>query len=157
MLLNLPAVRSAKSWFVYVSSGSEVNTHQLIRDLLERGLLVAVPRVISGDEMIAQQIRSFEELHLGLFGFLEPPIGEAHHGGIDVCICPGVAFTERGDRLGSGRGFYDRYLAAHPPRLAIGLAFELQLVAQLPMEAHDRRMDYIVTERQAIQVDRASR
>jgi 5-formyltetrahydrofolate cyclo-ligase len=61
-----------------------------------------------------------------------------------------VAFTERGERLGAGRGYYDRYLAAHPPRLAIGFALECQIVPELPMELHDRRMDFVITEKRIL-------
>ena len=156
-LLGLEAVRDAKAWFIYASTGGEVGTHDLIRNLLARGDIVAVPRVIGPQDIVAQQIYSFDELRLSEFGILAPPPGDLYTGAIDVCICPGIAFTERGDRLGSGRGFYDRFLSAHSPRLAIGLAFECQLVTDLPVEIHDRRMDWIVTERREIQIVRASR
>ena len=151
-LVDLDAVRDAKTWFTYVSSGSEVGTHDLIHTLLARGCTVTAPLVVGPDTMIARQIHAFEELHLGEFGILAPSPGEPFGGAIDVCICPGVAFTERGERLGAGRGFYDRYLAAHPPRLAIGLSFECQLVPELPLELHDRRMDFVITEMRVIQI-----
>jgi len=151
-LLDLDAVRDAKTWFVYVSSASEVGTHELIRTLLALGYTVAVPRIVSSESMIARQLHAWEDLHLGEFGILAPPPGDSFSGTIDVCICPGVAFTTRGERLGAGGGFYDRYLAAHPPRLAIGLAFECQLVQQLPLELHDRRMDFVITEKRVIRV-----
>src|SRR5579871_4691327 len=72
-LINLPAVRDAKTWFVYVSCGSEVGTHDIIQSLLARGDAVCVPRVVGAGDMIAQQIRSFTELRLGEFGILAPP------------------------------------------------------------------------------------
>lgn len=156
-LLELEAVRDARSWFTYVSAGSEVETHEMIRQLLVRGNIVCVPRVVGPQDIVAQQIHSFGELRLSEFRILAPPPGEAFRGGIDVCICPGIAFSENGDRLGSGRGYYDRYLSAHPPRITIGLAFECQIVKDLPAEPHDRPMDWIITERRIIHVDRASR
>ena len=149
-LLGLDVVRDAKTWFVYVSYGVEVGTHKMIHTLLAQSNIVCVPRIIGSESMNAQQIRSFDELRLGQFGILAPPPGEQNLGIVDVCICPGIAFTEQGERIGAGRGFYDRYLAAHPPRLAIGLAFECQLVPQLPLEIHDRRMDYVITEERII-------
>ena len=60
-------------------------------------------------------------------------------------IVPLVAFTERGERLGQGGGHYDRWLAAHPGTITIGLAWDCQLVDALPIEAHDIRLDAIVT------------
>ncbi|HZZ26591.1 MAG TPA: 5-formyltetrahydrofolate cyclo-ligase, partial [Pirellulales bacterium] len=107
-------------------------------------------------EMVAQQIHSFDELQLDEFGILSPSPDEAFVGSIDVCICPGVAFTEVGERLGAGGGFYDRYLATQPPRLVIGLAFECQLVPELPLELHDRRMDYIITENRVMHVSHST-
>src|SRR5262249_46021165 len=101
-------------------------------------------------EMVPQQIRAWDELRLGEFGILAPAPGEAFAGAIDVCVCPGVAFTDRGERLGAGRGYYDRYLAAHPPRLAIGFALECQIVPELPIELHDGRMDFVITEKRIL-------
>src|SRR5262249_40926667 len=150
-LLALPAIRDAKSWFIYVSTGSEVQTHSLIGTLLARGNIVTVPLVTGPDQMVPCRIQSLEDLHPGEFGILAPPrkpsaVSEAHSEFIEVCVCPAVAFTERGERLGWGRGFFDRYLAARPPELAIGLAYECQIVPQLPQEIHDRPVDFLVTE-----------
>ena len=71
-LLGLEAVRDAKAWFIYASAGSEVGTHDLIRILLARGDIVAVPRVIGPQDIVAQQIHSFDELRLSEFGILAP-------------------------------------------------------------------------------------
>ena len=149
-LLALDAVRDAAAWFVYASYGSEVETHDLIRALLDRGDIVTVPRIVGSGEMIARQIHSFQQLRLGEFGILAPATGEAYSGTIDVCICPGLAFNEVGHRLGSGRGFYDRYLSTNSPRLAIGLALECQIRRDLRTELHDRPMDFVITEKRVI-------
>jgi 5-formyltetrahydrofolate cyclo-ligase len=63
----------------------------------------------------------------------------------DLLFCPLVGFTVRGDRLGMGAGHYDRWLAEHPPQLAIGLAWDCQLVDHLPTEPHDRPLDAVIT------------
>jgi 5-formyltetrahydrofolate cyclo-ligase len=107
--------------------------------------------------MIARQIQSFDELQLSEFGIRAPPSGDSYRGIIDVCVCPGLAFSETGDRIGGGLGFYDRYLAHQPPRVAIGLVLERMVKPWLPVDSHDRRMDYVVTENRVIHVDRASR
>lgn len=66
---------------------------------------------------------------------------------IDVVIVPGVAFTRRGDRLGQGGGWYDRFLAdVRSDCLTIGVAFVEQLVDDLPVEPHDVRLDLVVTD-----------
>jgi len=145
-LLALPAIRDAKSWLVYVSTRSEVETHDLIRTLLYRGHVVTAPLVTGPERMAACRIGSFEELQLGEFGILEPRRGDPYSDFIEVCVCPGLAFTERGERLGWGQGYFDRYLVARPPELAIGVAYECQIIAELPQEIHDRRMDFVSTE-----------
>lgn len=149
-LLNLSDVVEAKTWFVYVSTASEVATHGLLRMLLERRYTVVVPRMVGAGQMIARQIHSLDELRLGARGILEPPAGEPLHRLIDVCVCPGLAFSEHCDRLGWGPGYYDRFLATQQCLLTVGLAFERQIIPQLPCEAHDRRMDIVITEKRVI-------
>ena len=63
----------------------------------------------------------------------------------DVLFCPLVGFSARGERLGLGAGHYDRWLAQHPPQLAIGLGWDCQLVEDLPVQPHDRQLDAVVT------------
>jgi len=66
---------------------------------------------------------------------------------MDLILVPGLAFTRDGCRLGRGGGFYDRLLAARAPHtLALGICFDLQIVAALPTEAHDQRVDAVITE-----------
>jgi len=62
-----------------------------------------------------------------------------------LAFVPLLAFTARGDRLGQGGGHYDRWLAANPEMLAVGLAWDSQLVDSLPIEAHDRPLSAVVT------------
>lgn len=150
-LLDHPAVREARSWFVYASFRCEVGTHELIRLLLERNCHVSIPLVV-GEQMIAREISSLEALRAGPLGILEPTPGEDYPARIDACVCPGLAFTERGDRLGRGRGYYDRFLAVHQPALIVGLAFDWQIVPELPSEAYDQRMDLVVTDERAISI-----
>lgn len=66
---------------------------------------------------------------------------------ITAIIVPGLAFTKRGQRLGRGGGYYDRYLASLPPAtVKIGVCFALQIVETLPIEHHDQKMDVVITE-----------
>ena len=151
-LISLPAIQDASKWFIYVSAGSEPATQELIRLLLARSQVVAVPRVTDGTRMVAQPIRDLDELQVGAFGLLEPKPSDEVMQAIDVAVCPGVAFTEHGDRLGSGGGYYDRFLVANPPRIAIGLAFECQIArSALPIDAYDRPMDFVITEQRVLQ------
>lgn len=145
-LLALEEVSSARSVFVYVSEAKEVDTHELIRDLLARGVTVAVPWIITGGLMEAHTIESFDDLAPGPFKILAPRRSRLLDGAPDVAICPGVAFTPTGARLGRGGGYYDRFLAANPTTISIGLSFEFQLVGEMPEATLDRRVSVIVTE-----------
>lgn len=159
-LLDLPQLISAQRVFVYVSVGSEVQTYTLIRALLASGKTVAVPRIIDLEAglMEAVPIKSLKELvpspgPAGKFGLLEPHGGLALTPAPDLTLTPGLAFSPiTGTRLGAGGGFYDRYLAANPRTLPVGLAFDAQLQDTLPAEPHDARVPLILTESQRIAV-----
>lgn len=105
---------------------------------------VALPR-ISKEILAFHWIANLAELKAGKFGILEPDAGALCAGNeFDLILVPGLAFDLGGGRLGRGRGFYDRFLAnAHGIR--VGICFDDQIVARAPMEAHDLRMDFVVT------------
>lgn len=68
-------------------------------------------------------------------------------------ILPGVAFDRRGNRMGYGRGFYDRYLAAHPWMKTIALSYEFAVMNSIPVSEQDRCVDMIITERDVISLE----
>ena len=150
-LSGMPVVQEARSWFVYVSFSSEVGTHGLIRNLLAAGKYVCVPAVdMSSKVMTPSRIASLEhDLAPGCFGILEPAPGCLHPveiKTIDVVIVPGAAFFEDGFRIGYGGGYYDRFLK-NCPAVTIGLAFDMQVVEQVPHDARwDVPLDYVVTD-----------
>lgn len=84
----------------------------------------------------------------------QPTVPCAH---LDLILVPGLAFTRDGRRLGRGGGYYDRLLAARAPHtVALGICFALQLVADLPCEPHDQRVDAVVTESGSLALERPS-
>jgi len=149
--LQLPQVQRARSVFCYISlpGAGEPDTHELIRTFLAAGQVVLVPTIPArGQPMQAVPITRLEDCaptarSMGIP--VPPPEVSPLTADPDIAIIPGVAFTERGERLGRGAGFYDRYLAEHPGVLTFALAFTAQLVPQLPTEAHDQRVRYILT------------
>lgn len=90
-------------------------------------------------------------------GVPEPAVGEAvDAASLSAILVPGLCFDRRGGRLGRGAGFYDRFLSGIPAGssvLLIGVCFELQLVEEVPMEAHDRRVERVVTESSSVVCD----
>ncbi len=142
----------------YVSYRSEADTLQLLKKALEAGRKVAVPRVV-GTDMVFYRITDFSQLIEGYKGILEPD-KEQTEAITDLPECtllfvPGCAFDERGGRMGYGGGFYDRFMEAYPDVLRVALAYEEQLVEDVPKEVHDKLVDVIVTEKRIVQVSKA--
>jgi 5-formyltetrahydrofolate cyclo-ligase len=79
------------------------------------------------------------------FGILEPS-KTVDIRSFDVIVVPGVVFDKKCNRLGFGKGFYDRFLKSVNTRLKIGLSYDLQIVDELPSEVHDIPMDFVLTE-----------
>ncbi len=83
----------------------------------------------------------------GAFGILEPSgVSEMAKGTDGLAIVPGVAFDREKNRIGYGKGFYDRYLRKHPHLVKMGIAFDVQLVDKIPKEETDCGLDFVVTE-----------
>lgn len=148
----------AKTVFVYASYKSEVETKELIQGALRMGKRVAVPKV-TGMEMDFYEIQSWEELFPGYQGILEPqtsgkePVIPVDS---DIMLLPGAVFDRRGNRIGYGGGYYDRYwnrindTYGNKPYL-MALAYHCQIYpGKLPTEKHDKKMNCILTERRVI-------
>lgn len=136
--------------FAYLSKADEVGTRTVIDQLLERQVTVVVPSLVDRTLMVATRFPGWDALRPGALGILTPPSKEACAAVVDLVLVPGLAFSARGARLGYGAGYYDRWLAAHPAATRIGLGFEYQISEQVPLAAHDERLDYLVTDRRLI-------
>jgi len=147
-VLALPELAAAQMVLCYVSVRTELHTEPLLRALLEGGRGVAVPRV-EGHEMRARRLQGVDDLCDGAYG-IPTCDGDDVSDLVDVCVTPGLAFTEQGGRLGYGGGYYDRFFADHPRALPIGYCFEEQLVDDVPMQRHDRPMAVVVTPERVI-------
>jgi 5-formyltetrahydrofolate cyclo-ligase len=132
----------------------EVDSRPLMSALHARGHPLCLPVVERrGSPLAFRAWAPGEDLEPGVFGTSEPARGRAP-ATPDCLLVPLLAFDRDGFRLGFGAGYYDLTLAALEGRgsLAAGLAFAMQEVARLPREAHDRALDWVVTEREAVRV-----
>ena len=149
---SLPGFADASIVCSYLSFRDEVDTLELVRDLLAAGRRVAVPAHLHepGRPLVFSEIISLEGLEPSHFGVPQPPpaaLRPVAAAAIPVFLVPGVGFDPAGNRIGFGLGFYDRALAdAAPTARRIGLAFEAQITDRLPAEPHDVRMDLVITE-----------
>jgi 5-formyltetrahydrofolate cyclo-ligase len=139
-LRHIIARRAPKVVALFAPLWDEVQLQGLIDDLSCR---VVLPRV-EGDDMEFFDYTP-TDLKEGSFGIMEPqgqkpcPASD-----IDLMVVPGVAFTKEGERLGRGKGFYDRYLSREGFRgFCIGVGYKHQLLDSLPTEPHDRQMDMV--------------
>jgi 5-formyltetrahydrofolate cyclo-ligase len=142
--------RESKNIFIYVSFGSEVETHSIIEQAIKDNKTVYVPKVINREEgMAAVKITALSELKASSFGILEPETisEEAKPWQLDLILIPGLAFDKRGGRLGYGAGYYDRFLNdAKPETNKIGIAYSCQVIDEVPMDEKDIFVDSIITE-----------
>lgn len=132
---------------LYYETAGEAPARAYARFLHEQGHIIALPAYDSPDAPMhfREWTDPFGERDLEKGAFGPQPLAENGRIEPDVLFVPLVAFTDRGERMGQGGGFYDRWLAAHPDTSAIGLAWDIQLVEDLPVEAHDAPLMAIVT------------
>ena len=144
-LVQLPEFLQADRLLVYADYNHEVMTGFLIREAWKAGKEVAVPKVV-GKDMVFYRLTDFSQLKPGYFGISEPDEGEIVDWENALMIMPGVAFDRENHRVGYGGGFYDRFLEKHPHLKRIAVAFDFQILDQVPTEPTDICPQIIVTE-----------
>ena len=160
-LLELDIIKKAKNIFIYVSFRSEVKTLYAIKKLFIENKTISVPLThVEQKRMDAVHIDNLKyDLKPGYCGILEPT--EERAAGhifpperIDVVVIPGSVFDMRGGRFGYGGGYYDRFLEKIPKAKRIGLAFDLQIVQEVPLQSHDEILDCILSEKRTVTIKR---
>ncbi|MBO5342671.1 MAG: 5-formyltetrahydrofolate cyclo-ligase [Lachnospiraceae bacterium] len=157
-LKHINEFREADEILIYVSLKGEVETLKLIQELLVEGKKAVYCPLTYKNEMEFYRIFSLDDLKEGNFHVLEPtPIAERKLKFLsERCYCmilPGLMFDMKGNRLGYGKGYYDKYLAkiSHEIKITtIGLTYEGTLIKEIPIENTDQNIDYVVTESKII-------
>lgn len=145
-LNELLSTRPASSIATFAALKDEPSIIELIPSFPDHRWLL--PRVVD-DKLVFHRIDRLEQLKRGAFGIAEPttdlPTVSASE--IDCFLCPGLGFDRNRNRLGRGKGFYDRALAsARGDALRIGIAFREQVVDKLPADPHDIPMTSVISE-----------
>lgn len=146
----------AKISLLYINCSTEVISQEILKRCFAYNKIVVLPAFdVEKFEMKLMKVDDLEtDLKIGPRGILEPdpdrcktvPIDS-----IDIAIIPGVAFDEKGGRIGSGEGYYDRLIPKLPiTTRKVALALESQIIQQVPMESHDKHVDIIITEERVI-------
>ena len=146
-LLSHPRIKTANTVMLYYSLPDEVDTHTLVDSLLMRGKHILLPRVTGEGTMELRRYTGPSDLAQGAYNIMEPT-GEVfdNYTDIDLAVIPGVAFDKDGNRMGRGKGYYDRYLPRCTRAVKLGIAFEAQRVPHAALDEHDQRLDAFITE-----------
>ncbi len=143
----------------YFALAREPSTLPLLEALARHGVTTALPITGARDKpLVFRQWRPGEPTVKGKMAISEP-LASAPEVAPDLLFVPLAAFDRTGHRIGYGAGFYDRTLAklrAAKPICAIGVAYASQALPKIPHEAHDERLDYVLTERELIDCRQAS-
>jgi 5-formyltetrahydrofolate cyclo-ligase len=163
-LLRSEIYKRSRAIGIYISTEREVPTRLIIDDILQPASekICYVPQVLNGTEMRLVRVYSLHDLEsfpFNKWSIPEPPKEDNREDALesvnlDLLIVPGIAFDKKGRRLGRGKGFYDRFIqkcedvmALHnkPKPILVGLAFSQQIVDEIPVDPHDKILDYVLT------------
>ena len=151
-LENLDSYKSANTVMVYLNFRSEVITDEIINNIFLCGKRVVVPIPIKGTRtMNLSEIKNLDnDLELDFYGIRIPKkefINEISPQEIDFVITPGVAFSDDKYRMGYGGGYYDTFIERlRPDAVTCALAFDVQVFNSIPVDDHDKQMNYLITE-----------
>ena len=147
-LLQNEYFKNAKTVMSYMDFKNEVKTDKINNFIKNSGKILLLPKVIDKETMIA--IEDKNQYIISPFGNKEPN-GEEYGGNIDVIITPGVAFDRNKNRVGFGRGYYDRFFLKYPNAKKIAIAFEEQIIDEgIETDKYDKKVDILITENNII-------
>lgn len=149
-VMAMDAFARARAVLAFYPTPGEPDIRPLLEMILFSGRTLLLPRTQGGGEMRALRVRSLGELERRApYGLYEPP-EDTEEGTAELAIVPGVAFDADGYRLGHGGGYYDRYLAGFAGG-TIGVCHDARVLARVPRQAHDRPVQWIVTQDRTIE------
>lgn len=139
-----PRLKAAHTLLLYYSLPDEVDTHTYVDHLLNLGKRILLPMVVDDENMIIREYTGKTDLRQGAFHIWEPTgriVPPSEYKDIEVGVIPGVSFDKDRNRLGRGKGYYDRFLRQVPHLYKIGVCFDFQKTDHLPCEPTDIPMD----------------
>ena len=134
----------------YFSIGSEIDTYDIMLGILEQGKNMLLPKIVDNN-LEFYVVPNLEKLEKGTFDIMEPKDSCKKAENIDCILVPTIGISKSGDRLGYGRGYYDKFLSS-TGAVKISLTYSKQIVKSIPNESHDIKIDLIITEDEIIKV-----
>lgn len=153
--LESSSYKNSRNIFSYISYKSETDTKKIIETALKDGKNVYVPRTLY-DKRIMEVVKidSLDNLVEDRYGILEPEKDKKavkDYDIFDLIIVPGTAFDKRGGRMGYGAGYYDKFFRKLRKKInKTALAYDFQIIGEVPMSRFDERVDLIITENEVI-------
>lgn len=146
-LKGLSYYKDSQNIMVYINFKNEPETIQIIKDSLKLNKNVYIPR-INKKEIEAVRIKNLKNLKINTYGIKEPSqkLPASSRKIFDIIIIPGILFDKKGNRIGFGKGFYDRFLKKYKGK-KIALAYDFQLKNTIPSYDYDEKIDIIITEK----------
>lgn len=148
-IINLDIYKQSKVVFIYMDFKNEVTTSRLLKHMLSEKKRAVIPYTDTVNiVLIPSEITKESDLMLNSFGYYEPKnISPVDPEEIDLVIVPGVVFDKSFNRIGFGKGYYDRILSKlKPSAKKVAIAHDFQVLQSIPTEDHDIKMDMIITE-----------
>lgn len=145
-LFETPVFKKAKTVMFYIAFNGEVDTKEMIKEAQKLGKIIVVPVCGKNRVIKACFLGDQTKLARGPYGICEPATKESIDlKNLDLVIVPGVAFDKQGNRLGRGKGYYDRFLEKLPEETAsVGLAFDFQILPSVPATTHDLAVGKVI-------------
>lgn len=144
-LLTNEKVISSDVILLYYPLPDEVDVSSVVRALHAEGKTVLLPKVVSDTEMTIHRYSGEDSLVVGAYGIMEPcgqPFEDMEN--ISLAIVPGMAFDGKGNRLGRGKGYYDRFLSRVRDIYKIGVCYPFQMVDSVPCDNNDILMSEVI-------------
>lgn len=144
--------KNCRCLMLYMPLGNETDTSHIIKEAFNDGKKVVFPVTDAKTGVITPYYADGDtKFKVGAFSVTEPVTGKiARPEDIDVILVPGIAFDRKGNRVGFGKGCYDRLLKS-TKAIKVGYCYLFQICDEIPAESHDIKMDYIVNEKGIIE------
>ncbi|MDR1391868.1 MAG: 5-formyltetrahydrofolate cyclo-ligase [Clostridiales bacterium] len=148
--LESPEYLYSNNIMIYMSYGSEVNTHKLFNTIIkDKGKVILPNCSLKNEKIVPYIVKSFHELRIGTYKILEPNENKCikfeNKNNIDIILVPGIVFDKNGGRIGYGKGYYDKFLSDYNG-FKIGLCFKEYQVPYFTSEIHDISVDKIICD-----------
>ena len=149
-LKRITSFTNSQNIACYFPIGSEIDTHNIMLDMLEQDKNLLLPRIVNNNLEFCI-VPNLEKLEKGSFEIMEPRDSCKKAEKIDCVLIPTVGVSKSGVRLGYGKGYYDRFLSLIDA-VKISLTYSKQVVKSIPNESHDVKIDWIVTEDENVKI-----